>query len=230
MKMKLVTFGTMAWLAVAGTARAGEWEIDPTHSTAGFTVRHMMVSNVRGEFQKITGKVNVDEKDPTKSTVEVQIDPATINTRDAKRDAHLKSPDFFDVAKYPTITFKSTKIEKAGKGKFKVTGDLTLHGVTKPVTLAVDGPSAPAKNPWGQMVRGVSATGKLNRKDFGLGWNKALETGGVLVGEEVTLQIDGELNAKPEAAPAAAAPAAPATGTTATTTAPAPASAAAKKP
>jgi polyisoprenoid-binding protein YceI len=183
-------------LASNGVARASDWEVDSAHSTAGFAVKHMMVSTVRGGFEKVTGTIVLDDKDPTKSEIDVTIDANTINTRDSKRDTHLKSPDFFDVAKFPTIRWKSTKIEKAGGGKLKATGDLTMHGVTKPVTLLVETLTPPVKTPWGKMVRGVSATGKLNRKDFGLNWNKALETGGVLVGEEVQLQIDAEIDAK----------------------------------
>jgi polyisoprenoid-binding protein YceI len=179
-------------------AAPSEWVIDASHTGVGFSVRHMMVSTVRGEFQKVSGSVFLDENDLTQSSVNVNIDPASINTRDAKRDGHLKSPDFFDVQKFPTLTFKSTKVEKAKSGKLKVTGDLTLHGVTRPVTLEVDSIAKAQKNPWGQWVRGISATGKINRKDFGLNWNQALEAGGLLVGDEVTLSIDAELNPKPE--------------------------------
>ena len=184
-----------AALASSTPALASDWEIDAAHSTAQFSVRHMMVSTVRGHFQKVSGIASLDDRDLTRSKVEVTIDAASIDTREAKRDEHLKSPDFFDVAKYPTIAFRSTKVEKAGAG-YKVTGDLTIHGVTKPVVLTVDSVTAPQKNPWGKLVRGASATGKLNRKDFGLTWNKALESGGVLVGDEVNLQIDVELAAK----------------------------------
>jgi polyisoprenoid-binding protein YceI len=181
---------------VAGNALADEWTIDPSHSAAQFSIKHMMVSTVRGNFQKISGTVNLDEKDLTKSSVEVTIDATSVDTREPKRDAHLKSPDFFDVAKYPTLTFKSTKVEKAGKGKFKVTGDLTMHGQTHSLVLTVEGPTPAVKTPWGTQARGVSASGKLNRKDWALGWNKAIEMGGVMVGDEVQLQVDAELNPK----------------------------------
>jgi polyisoprenoid-binding protein YceI len=181
---------------VGGVASASEWTIDGSHTTAGFSVRHMMLSTVRGAFEKVSGTLQLDDKDISKSKLEVVIDAASINTREPKRDAHLKSPDFFDVAKTPTITFKSTKVEKGEKGKLKVTGDLTMHGQTHPVTLTVDTFTPPMKNPWGVQVRGVSATGKLNRKEWGLNWNKALEAGGMLVGEEIDLQIDAELNGK----------------------------------
>jgi len=187
-------------------AKAGTWDVDPTHSTVEFSVRHMMVTTVKGQFQKVKGTVELDEKDPTKSTVEVSIETASIDTREAKRDAHLKSADFFDAAKFPAITFKSTKVEKAGKGKFKVTGDLTMHGITKSVVLAVEGPSASIKDPFGRTVKGVMATGKLDRKDWGMTWNKALDSGGFVVSDEVKLDINAELAeraAAPPAAPAA---------------------------
>ncbi len=194
-------------------AQASTWDIDPAHSTVEFSVRHMMVTTVKGQFQKVKGTVDLDEKDPSKSTVEVSIETASIDTREAKRDGHLKSPDFFDAAKFPALTFKSTKIEKAGKGKFKITGDLTMHGITKPVVLAVEGPSAPMKDPFGRTVRGVMATGRLDRKDWEMTWNKALDTGGVLVSDEVKLDINAELAERPATPPAPAAaekPAAPA--------------------
>jgi polyisoprenoid-binding protein YceI len=171
---------------------AAELEIDPSHSSASFTVKHMMISNVRGEFQKVSGTFNYDEKDVTKSTVVATIDATSIDTREPKRDEHLKSPDFFDVAKYPKITFKSKKVAKAGNGKLKVTGDLTMHGVTKQVVLDVEGPTQPVKDPWGNMKIGATASTTLNRKDFGLNWNQALEAGGVLVGEEVKINLDLE--------------------------------------
>ena len=194
-------------------ALAGTWDIDPAHSTVEFSVRHMMVTTVKGQFQKVKGTVELDEKDPSKSTVEVSIETASIDTREAKRDAHLKSPDFFDAAKFPALTFKSTKIEKAGKGKFKITGDLTMHGITKAVVLAVEGPSASIKDPYGRTVRGVMATGKLDRKDWGMTWNKALDSGGFVVSDEVKLDINAELaehSATPPASAAAEKPAAPA--------------------
>jgi polyisoprenoid-binding protein YceI len=185
--------------ALASSASASTWEIDSSHSGAQFAVRHLMVSNVRGEFSKVTGTIETDDTDSSVVKVTATIDASTINTREAKRDEHLKSPDFFDVAKYPTITFKSRKAEKAGTGKYKVVGDLTMHGVTKEVTLDVSG-VAEFKGPRGSVV-GASVTTKLNRKDFGLEWNRPLETGGVLVGEEVEITIDVE--AKKVEAPAA---------------------------
>jgi polyisoprenoid-binding protein YceI len=172
------------------------WEIDPAHTSAQFAVRHLMVSTVRGEFGKTTGTLTLDGQDPTKSMLDATIDATSLNTRITKRDDHLKSPDFFDVAQYPTITFKSKKIESAGEGKFKVTGDLTMHGITKEVMLNVEGSTKPTKDPAGKMRLGGGATTKINRKDFGLAYNKALETGGVLIGEDVDITIDVELTQK----------------------------------
>jgi polyisoprenoid-binding protein YceI len=183
-------------LRVAALADTSVWEIDPAHSSTLFAVRHLMVSTVRGEFGKVAGTVTLDESDPTKSSIEATIDTTSINTRNAKRDNDLKGPDFFDVAKYPTITFKSKKIEAVGEGKFKVTGDLTMHGVTREVVLDVEGTTTPIKDPMGRMKLGGGATTKLNRKDFGLIYNKTLETGGVLIGEEVDVTIDVELTQK----------------------------------
>ena len=206
-KHSVVSTAFVSALALMGSrAHAGEWELDTAHASAGFSVKHMMISTVHGEFQKVSGSFALDDAAPTKSSVEIVIDASSINTSNAQRDGHLKSPDFFDVAKNPNITFKSTKIAAAGKGKYKVTGDLTMHGVTKPVVLEVEGPTAPTKDMMGRQVRGFSAKGKLNRKDWGLTYNKVLEAGGVAVSDEVQIQVDGELIAK---APAAAAPAAP---------------------
>jgi polyisoprenoid-binding protein YceI len=181
-------------LALPGLAlgATSTWQLDPAHTHAIFGVRHLVITTVKGEFGKTTGTLVLDEADVTKSKVEATIDVTTLNTREPKRDEHLRSPDFFDVAKHQTITFKSTKVEKAGEGKLKVTGDLTLRGVTKSVTLDVAGPTQEIKDPWGNVKRGVSATGKINRKDFGLNWSKAIEAGPV-VGDEVTIEIESEL-------------------------------------
>jgi polyisoprenoid-binding protein YceI len=165
------------------------WNIDPAHSAAEFKVKHMMISNVKGRFGGISGVLNRHETDHALTTLDVSIDVSTINTHDEQRDGHLKSAEFFDVEKFPAMTFKSTRIEQKGDG-FAVTGDLTIHGVTKPVVLNVEEVSAPAKDLWGKMRIGISATGKINRKDFGLTYNAALETGGVLVGEEVSISLD----------------------------------------
>lgn len=200
--MKLNTVVLAALVAAPSFAFAANFEIDPSHSSAQFSVKHLGVSNVRGEFDKVTGAINVDEKDITRSTVNATIDATTINTREPKRDDHLKSADFFDVAKHPTIEFKSTKVEKAGSDeKLKVHGNLTMRGVTKPVVLDVEFPATEVKDPWGNAKRGATATTTINRKDFGLNWNKALEAGGLLVGDEVKITIDLELNKK-AAAPA----------------------------
>jgi polyisoprenoid-binding protein YceI len=166
------------------------WKIDPAHSSADFKVKHMMISHVKGTFSGLTGTLIENPADPTESTVEASVDISTISTGDAQRDAHLKSADFFHHEQHSTMTFKSTRVEKKNEGEYKVTGDLTLHGVTKAVTFAVEGPSAPGKDPWGNTRIGLSATTKINRKDFGLSWNAALETGGILVGEEVQITLE----------------------------------------
>ena len=172
-------------------AEAATWNIDPSHTQATFTVRHMVISNVKGEFQSTKGVVKIDDKDLAKSTVDVTIDAASIHTREDKRDAHLRSPDFFDVERYPTITFKSTKVEKAGGDRYKVTGDLTMHGVTKPVVL--DAALTPeVKGMMGEVRRGAQATTRVNRQEYGLKWNKMLEAG-PLVGDDVAIEINAEL-------------------------------------
>lgn len=166
------------------------WNIDPIHSHAEFKVRHMMISNVKGQFKGITGTLKHNSADPTKSGVEVSIDAGTVNTGDTQRDAHLKSADFFDVEKFPTLTFKSNRVSKNKDGVLTVAGELTIHGVTRNVVFEVEGPSAPMKDPWGNTRIGLSATTRINRKDFGLSWNAALETGGIMVGEDVTISLD----------------------------------------
>lgn len=191
-----------AALAVSSFAFATPYEIDTAHTNANFAVKHMMVTTVNGTLGDVTGTADIDDKDLSKSKVEVSIDVKNINTKNQKRDDHLRSPDFFDVAKFPTATFKSTKIEKGEGAKLKVTGDLTMHGVTKSVTL--DGElTKEVASPWGPFkVRGFSGTTMVNRKDFGLNWNKAVEAGGVLVSDEVKITIEAELTGKPAAAPA----------------------------
>lgn len=173
-------------------SQAVTYTIDPAHSTAGFKVRHMMVANVRGEFSKVSGTVVFDPNAPEDARVEAHIDAASLHTRDEQRDGHLKSADFLDVEKYPEITFVSKKIT-GSDGEWKVTGDLTIHGVTKQVTLDVEGPAPEMKDPWGNVKSGASAVTKITRKDFGLVWNVALETGGLLVGDEVTITLEVEL-------------------------------------
>lgn len=163
--------------------------IDPSHSTASFSIKHMMIAKVHGGFEKLSGSFEYDVQNPANSSVEATIEVSSINTRDAQRDAHLISADFFDVEKYPNITFKSTQIEKTSDG-LSISGDLTIHGVTKKVTLAVEGPTDEIKDPWGNMKIGASGSTKIKRKDFGLEWNAALETGGILVGEDVNITLD----------------------------------------
>ena len=171
-------------------SNSSQWIIDASHSNVGFSVRHMMISNVRGEFQKLEGKVTWDPARPEATQVEATIDAASISTRDAQRDGHLKSADFFDVEKFPSLTFKSKSVKSAGSDALSVTGDLTIHGVTKEVVLEVEGPSAPSTDPFGNVRIGATATTKIKRDDFGLVWNAALETGGVLVGHEAKITID----------------------------------------
>ena len=166
------------------------WNIDPVHSVAEFKVKHMMISNVKGQFPKVSGKLTLDESDLTKSKVETSIETASIETRDPQRDGHLKSPDFFHVEKFPTMSFKSTGIKIVRDGELSVEGDLTIRDITRKVLFTVEGPTPPAKDPWGNTRIAASATTKINRKDFGLTWNAALETGGILVGDEVTITLD----------------------------------------
>ena len=205
MKSLELGFVALGLCAYTAPARASVWEIDSVHSSTEFAVKHMMVSTVKGRFDKITGTINLDDKNPTKSMVELTIDANTIDTHEAKRDGHLKSPDFFDTAKFPTITFKSTKIEKAGKAKFKVTGDLTMHGVTKRITVPVQ---VLGTMPFrGGQKAGFSTSFSLDRKDYGITWNKALDQGGTLLGDEVQIEIQLETGWEPpkpgEGAPAA---------------------------
>jgi polyisoprenoid-binding protein YceI len=166
------------------------WNIDPVHSVAEFKVKHMMISNVKGQFTGISGFLSLDDGDIVNSSVEASIDAASVSTREPQRDAHLKSADFFDVGTFPTLTFKSTRVSRNSHGELEVTGDLTIHGVSRRVVFEVEGPSSPARDPWGNMRLGLSATTKINREDFGLTWNTVLETGGILVGDDVTITLD----------------------------------------
>ncbi|HTD23593.1 MAG TPA: YceI family protein [Terriglobales bacterium] len=179
---------TLATPQIATTTTT--WNIDPVHSTAEFKVKHMMISNVKGQFTGVKGTLTLDESKVINSRVEASIDAASINTHEAQRDAHLKSADFFDVEKFPTLSFKSTRITRASDGDLAVAGDLTIHGVTRSVVFTVEGPTAPGKDPWGNTRVGLTATTKINRKDFGLTWNAALETGGILVGDDVTITLE----------------------------------------
>jgi polyisoprenoid-binding protein YceI len=193
MKKLISVASSILVLAFPLIVSAATWNIDPDHTNVGFKVRHLMVSNVKGTFDKFTGTVDLNEKDITKSKVEVSIDTKSVNTNVVKRDDDLRSANFLDVAKYPVMTFTSKKVAKAGKGRIKVTGDLNLHGVTKEVVLDVEGPTTESKDPWGNIRRGASATTKINRKDFGLTWNKTLETGGVVVGDDVQITLEVEM-------------------------------------
>ncbi|MGA3080555.1 MAG: YceI family protein [Terracidiphilus sp.] len=176
--------------ATANPSTLAPWKLDPAHSAAEFKVKHMMISNVKGKFHGLSGVLSLDEADLTRSSVEASVAVASLNTGDAQRDGHLKSADFFEADKFPAMTFKSKKIESLGKGAYNVAGDLTIHGVTKAMTFAVEDVSKPSKDPWGNLRIGLSATAKINRKDFGLTWNAALETGGVLVGDEIAITLD----------------------------------------
>lgn len=173
------------------TGTKSTWTVDPAHANINFSAKHMMVSTVRGHLGPVSGSIELDENDFTNSEIEVAIDVANLQTRDEKRDGHLKSGDFFDVENFPTATFKSTRIERAGEDKYKVVGLLTVRDITREVELDTDFEGF-ASNPWGQKLVGFTATTKLNRKDFGLNWNVALEAGGVLVGENIKLDIDIE--------------------------------------
>ena len=174
-------------------AAGSAWQIDPAHSAAQFSIKHLAISTVRGGFSKVKGTVSLDDKDVAKSGVDVTIDASSVDTREPKRDEDLRSDKFFDVAKYPTIAFKSTKVEQLAPGKLKVTGDLTMHGVTKEVVLEVEGPTAPIKDPWGNQRAAVTATTKINRQDFGVKWNKTLDNGGMMLGDEVAVTLDVEM-------------------------------------
>jgi polyisoprenoid-binding protein YceI len=182
--------GILSLPATAGTAT---WKIDPAHTAAQFAVKHLMISTVRGNFKGVNGTINWDESDITKSTVNVTIDATSVDTGEPPRDKDLKSDKFLDVANYPTLTFKSTKVEQAGTGKLKVTGDLTIRGVTKQVVLDVEGPSASVKDPWGNTRCALSGSTKINRQDFGVKWNASIDGGGVVVGDDVNITLDLEM-------------------------------------
>ena len=174
-------------LAASAVAEVQTWQIDPNHTAAQFSVSHMGISTVRGAFTKVSGAAQYNPSDPTKTSLEATIEAASVDTRVSKRDDDLRSPNYFDVAKYPTITFKSKSVQAVGEGKLKLIGDLTIHGVTKEVALDVDGPSAPVTDPRGTAHVGASASTKINRKDFGVGGANPM------VGEEITITIDVEL-------------------------------------
>jgi polyisoprenoid-binding protein YceI len=188
-----LTAGLAAALSLPAAAANSNWQIDPAHSSAQFSVRHMAISTVRGAFSKVTGSLVFDDKDISKSTIDVTIDANSVDTRVPDRDNDLRSEKFFDVAHYPSITFKSKKVEQVAPGKLKVTGDLTIRGTTKEVVLDVEGPTVPMKDPWGNTRVAATATTKINRQDFGVKWNATLDNGGVVVGDDVSIVIDVEL-------------------------------------
>jgi len=178
--------------SLSALAQTSTWNIDPAHSTAQFTVRHLAISNVTGSFTKVTGSVVLNERDIAQSQVSASIDVNSVDTRVEARDKDLKSPNFFDVEKYPTIEFKSKRIVSSG-GKLQLIGDLTIHGTTREVTLDVDGPTPEMTDPWGNSRRGISATTAVNRRDFNLVYNNLLKTGEAVVGDNIKIQIDAEI-------------------------------------
>ncbi len=196
MRRLSVRLAVATLLCLAGTSRATTWTIDPAHSTIGFSVRHMMISNVRGTFDKFTSSVTLNLEDPDKSVVEATIDAASVNTGNAKRDEHLRGADFLDVAKFPQITFKASKLDRLDEGRWKVTGDLTLHGVTKPVTLSFEGPSEPVPEKGGVYHIGGHASTTINRKDFGIAFDKTIDGGGLMVGEQIEISLDLEATSR----------------------------------
>ena len=188
-----LTAGLAAAFSLPAAAANSNWQIDPAHSSAQFSVRHMAISTVRGAFSKVSGTIVFDDKDISKSTIDVTIDANSVDTRVPDRDNDLRSDKFFDVAHYPSITFKSKKVEQVAPGKLKVTGDLTIRGTTKEVVLDVEGPTVPMKDPWGNTRVAANATTKINRQEFGVKWNATLDNGGVVVGDDVSIVIDVEL-------------------------------------
>jgi polyisoprenoid-binding protein YceI len=180
-------------LTIPSFAATSTWKIDPAHTSAQFAVKHLMISTVRGAFSKVNGTVSVDDQDISKSVVDVTIDVSTVDTREPSRDKDLRSEKFFDVEHFPTMTFKSKKVERVSSGKLKVTGDLTIRGVTKEVVLDVDGPTAPVTDPYGNQRVAISATTKINRLDYGVKWNATMDGGGVVVSDQVDITIDAEM-------------------------------------
>jgi polyisoprenoid-binding protein YceI len=198
MSRLLVSVYALAIFLLPPLSHGSEWTIDSSHSSAQFAVRHFMVSTVRGTFGAMSGSVSLDEQDVTKSSVRAEIDVASVDTREAKRDEHLRGTDFFDVETYPTMRFVSKKVERIDATRYTVTGDMTMKGVTKQVVFAVEGSTTPITDPWGNQRLGGVATTTINRTDFGLSYNAVLEAGGVTIGEEVTITIDFELTPKKE--------------------------------
>ena len=193
MSRYVAVFTAFLILTISAAAQVQMWQIDPNHTAAQFSVRHMGISTVRGAFTKVSGTAQYDPADLSKTSVDATIEASSVDTRVSMRDDDLRSPNYFDVAKYPTITFKSKSVQAAGEGKLKIVGDLTIHGVTKEVTLDVDGPSAPVTDPKGNSHVGASASTTVNRKDFGVGGSSNM------VGEDITITIDVELVRKAQA-------------------------------
>jgi polyisoprenoid-binding protein YceI len=194
-----VVAGMAVGLSLPARAATSTWQIDPQHSSAQFAVRHLGLSTVRGAFSKLSGTMVLDDQDITKSSVEVTIDVNTVDTREPDRDKDLRSERFFDVTHFPTMTFKSKKVEQLAPGKLRVTGDLTIRGTSREVTLDVDGPTNPVKDPWGNQRLAATATTKINRQDYGVKWNAKLDNGGVVVGDDVNITLDVEMIQKPAA-------------------------------
>ena len=194
-----VVAGMAVGLSLPARAATSTWQIDPQHSSAQFAVRHLGLSTVRGAFSKLSGTMVLDDQDITKSSVEVTIDVNTVDTREPDRDKDLRSERFFDVAHFPTMTFKSKKVEQVAPGKLRVTGELTIRGTSREVTLDVDGPTAAVKDPWGNHRLAATATTKINRQDYGVKWNAKLDNGGVVVGDDVNITLDVEMIQKPAA-------------------------------
>ncbi len=192
LRKSVIFTAILALTAAAASAQVSKWQIDPAHSEADFTIKHMGISNVHGRFGNINGTLSLDEKDITKSTVNATVDITTVDTGVAQRDQHLKSPDFFDVAKFPQMTFVSKSLSNSG-GQLQLTGDLTMHGVTKSVTLALEGPSKEQLDPYGKTRRAFSATTTIHRQDYGLVWNGNLKSGDTVVGDDVKVELDIEL-------------------------------------
>jgi len=192
MKRYLIAVSAIYLMAFPLLSSAATYQVDPDHSSIQFKIRHLTVSNVTGTFNKFSGTAMIDDQAPTTLKVEATIDAASVDTGHVKRDEHLKGPDFFDVTKYPTITFVSKKVEKVEPGKLKIIGDLMMHGVAREVTVDVEGPTPEIKDPWGNLRRGASGTAKINRNDFGITWNKVLDTGGLVIGEEVNVYVEVE--------------------------------------
>jgi len=197
MKRSIVVLLICLAMGMPSIAMAADYQLDADHSSIQFKIRHLTVSNVTGTFNKFKGSASIEGEEPSTLKAEVTIEAASVDTGHEKRDEHLRTPDFLDTAKYPTIRFISKKVTKGDSGKLKVIGDLTLHGVTREITVDLEGPTAEIKDPWGTFRRGATGTVKIDRRDFGITWNKALDTGGLVVGNEVGIYVEVEWVRKP---------------------------------